>query len=297
MESNAGAVKITEGNIAENFLNNWPSIVIIIVILLVVIIVIRVATRRIKKLIDKNINDEKIHIKKRTYTLTSVISNFIIVISTVVALIMIADQVGIPIAGLLAGAGVLGIIIGFGTQSLMKDLINGIFILVEQWYQVDDTITVGDISGTVEKFNLRTTAIRDLEGTLHFIPNGEIKILSNRSYTWARAVININVNYDENIDRVIKVLEEVFDEFMKDKKYRRSIIERPSILGDGGVSELGNSAVILTIICTVKAGEQWTIGRQLRKRIKDKFDLVGIEIPYPSTNVYIKSRDLHKKDK
>lgn len=297
MGGNTTANGITEGNIAENFLKNWLNIVIIVAVLFVVIIVIKIITRRIRKLVNKNIGDEKIQIKKRTYTLTSVISNSIITISTVVAFIVIADQVGIPVTGLLAGAGVLGIVIGFGAQSLMKDLINGIFILVEQWYQVDDSIAVGNISGTVEKFNLRTTVVRDLEGTLHFIPNGEIKILSNRSYNWARAVVEIGIDYGENIDRVIKVLEEVFDELMQDKKYRRSIIERPSILGDGGVSELGNSAVILTVVCKVKAGEQWTIGRQLRKRIKNKFDLVGIEIPYPSTNVYIRNKGSHKKDK
>ncbi|MDD3819243.1 MAG: mechanosensitive ion channel family protein [Actinomycetota bacterium] len=297
MDSNAEAVKVTEGNIIENFLNNWLNIIIVIAVLLILIIVIKVITRRIKKLVDKNIDDKKIQIKKRTYTLTSVISNSIIVIATIAALLIIADQVGISIAPLLAGAGVLSIIIGFGAQSLMKDLINGMFMLVEQWFQVDDSIAVGDISGTVEKFNLKTTVVRDLEGTLHFIPNGEIKILSNHTYMWARAVVNVGIHYYENIDRVVKVLEEVFDELMQDKKYRRSIIERPAILGDGGVSELGDSAVIFTIVCKVKAGEQWTIGRQLRKRIKEKFDLAGIEIPYPSTNVYIRSRDLNKKDK
>ncbi len=292
MEDNTRTLEIATGSIVKNLLDNWLNIIIVIVALLVIILIVKIITKRIRKLVDKNISDEKILIKKRTFTLTSVISNLIIVVSTVIALLIIGDQVGIPVTPLLAGAGVAGIVIGFGAQSLIKDLINGTFILLEQWYQVNDIITVGDTSGTVEKFNLRTTAIRDMEGTLHFIPNGEIAKLSNRTHTWSGAVVNVSVHYNENIDRVVEVLEEVFDELMADKKYRRSILERPAILGDGGVSELGDSAVIFTVICRVKPAEQWTIGRQLRKRIKNKFDLAGIEIPYPCTNVYIRNKDV-----
>ena len=292
MENGAGTTEAATGDIVKSLLDNWINIIIVIFAVLIIIIVVKIITNRIRKLVDKNISDEKILIKKRTFTLTSVISNLIIVVSTVIALLIIADQVGIPVTPLLAGAGVAGIVIGFGAQSLIKDLINGTFILLEQWYQVNDIITVGDTSGTVEKFNLRTTAIRDMEGTLHFIPNGEIAKLSNRTHTWSRAVVNVSVHYNEDIDRVVEVLEEVFDELMADKKYRRSILEKPAILGDGGVSELGDSAVIFTVICRVKPAEQWTIGRQLRKRIKNKFDLAGIEIPYPCTNVYIRNKDV-----
>lgn len=292
MEDNSEALEVTTGNIARNFMDNWLNIVIILAALLVIIIVVRIIAGRMKRLVEKNISDEKILIKKRTFTLTSVISNLIIVVSVVVGLLVIADQIGISVTPLLAGAGVAGIVIGFGAQSLIKDLINGMFILLEQWYQVNDIVTIGDTSGVVEKFNLRTTVLRDLEGTLHFIPNGEIMKLSNRTHTWSRALVNVSVHYSENTDRVVEVLEEIFDELMKDKKYRSSILERPTILGDGGVSELGDSAVVFTIICKVKPAEQWTIGRQLRKRIKDKFDSVGIEIPYPCTNVYMRNKDL-----
>jgi small conductance mechanosensitive channel len=137
---------------------------------------------------------------------------------------------------------------------------------------------------------MRTTVIRDLEGTLHFVPNGEISKLSNRTHTWSRALIQIGVHYKENIDKVIKVLEEVFDGLISDKKYKKSILERPEILGEGGVSELSDSAVVFTIICKVKPGQQWTIARQLRKRIKERFDMEGIEIPYPCTNVYMRDK-------
>lgn len=290
MENNNGALDIAGGDIFQNFLDNWLNIVIVIAVLLAVIIVVIIVARRIRRLVERRISDDKQIIKKRTFTFISVVSNLIIIISVVAALLIIADQVGISVTPLLAGAGVASIVIGFGAQSLIKDLINGIFILLEQWYQVNDIITIGDTTGTVERFNLRTTVIRDLEGTLHFVPNGEISKLSNRTHTWSRALIQIGVHYKENIDKVIKVLEEVFDGLISDKKYKKSILERPEILGEGGVSELSDSAVVFTIICKVKPGQQWTIARQLRKRIKERFDMEGIEIPYPCTNVYMRDK-------
>jgi len=290
MENNNGALDIAGGDIFQNFLDNWLNIVIVIAVLLAVSIVVIIVARRIRRLVGRRISDDKQIIKKRTFTFISVVSNLIIIISVVAALLIIADQVGISVTPLLAGAGVASIVIGFGAQSLIKDLINGIFILLEQWYQVNDIITIGDTTGTVERFNLRTTVIRDLEGTLHFVPNGEISKLSNRTHTWSRALIQIGVHYKENIDKVIKVLEEVFDGLISDKKYKKSILERPEILGEGGVSELSDSAVVFTIICKVKPGQQWTIARQLRKRIKERFDMEGIEIPYPCTNVYMRDK-------
>jgi len=290
MENNNGALDIAGGGIFQNFLDNWLNIVIVIAVLLAVIIVVIIVARRIRRLVERRISDDKQIVKKRTFTFIGAVSNLIIIISVVAALLVIADQVGISVTPLLAGAGVASIVIGFGAQSLIKDLINGIFILLEQWYQVNDIITIGDTTGTVERFNLRTTVIRDLEGTLHFVPNGEISKLSNRTHTWSRALIQIGVHYKENIDKVIKVLEEVFDELISDKKYKKSILERPEILGEGGVSELSDSAVVFTIICKVKPGQQWTIARQLRKRIKESFDMEGIEIPYPCTNVYMRDK-------
>ena len=124
-----------------------------------------------------------------------------------ISFLTLADILGINIVPVLTGAGVLGIVIGFGAQSLIKDLINGLFILVEQWFQIDDIITVGNVSGVVEKFSLRTTVIRDLNGKVHFIPNGQINILSNSTSEWARAVVDVSVSYKEDTEKVIRVLE------------------------------------------------------------------------------------------
>jgi small-conductance mechanosensitive channel len=280
---------IFSGDLIQNLKENWIDIAIILGIFIVFVIIISVIRRRLRRIFERKIPEERMLIKKRTLTLNSVISNLLMVVAFIAAALIIAGELGISVTPLLAGAGVAGIVIGFGAQSLIKDLINGVFILLEQWYQVDDVVTIGETTGTVERFNLRTTVIRDLEGTVHYIPNGEISVLGNRTNMWSRAVISIGVHYDENTDRVVDILEEIFDDIMADKKYKKTILEKPSILGDGGVSELGDSAVVFKVICKVKAGEQWTIERQLKKRIKDRFDREGIEIPYPCTNVYMRN--------
>ncbi len=290
MDEGTEAAGMNAGLMWESLKSNWLNIVIVIAVLVVIIIIVKVVAKRMRRIVERNISDDRIMMRKKTFTFTSVISNLIVVVSFIVAALVIADDIGISITPLLAGAGIAGMVFGFGAQSFIKDLINGIFILMEQWFQVEDVITVGDITGTVEKFNLRTTVMRDIEGTVHYIPNGEITRLSNRTQLWSRAVVEVGVHYDHETDKVVEVLEGVFDDIMADEKYKNSILERPKLLGDGGISELGDSAVVFKMICKVKAGEQWTISRQLRKRIKDRFDEVGIEIPYPCNNVYMRGQ-------
>ena len=289
MEESTENANMLSGGFIQKFLDNWIDIAIIIGALVVLVVIVSISRRRLRRFFEKKIPEDKMLMRKRTLTFNSVISNLIIVIAFIAAALIIAEQLGISVTPLLAGAGVAGIVIGFGAQSLIRDLINGVFILLEQWYQVDDVVSVGDVTGSVERFNLRTTVIRDIEGTVHYIPNGEITVLGNRTHLWSRAVVEVGVHYDEDTSRIVEVLEEIFDEIMVDKKYKKMILERPSILGDDGISELGDSAIIFKLICKVKPGEQWNIARQLRKRIKDKFDEVGIEIPYPCTNIYMRN--------
>jgi moderate conductance mechanosensitive channel len=279
---------IISGGFLQNFLDNWVNIVIIIGALVALIVIVSIIRRRLRRLFERKIPAERMFLRKRTLTFNSVIANLIIIIAFIAATLIVAEQLGISVTPLLAGAGVAGIVIGFGAQNLIKDLINGVFILFEQWYQVDDIVTVANITGSVERFNLRTTMIRDLEGTIHYIPNGEISMLGNKTQLWSRAVVDVGVHYDEDSDRVVEILEEIFDEIMIDEKYKKMILERPSILGGNGISELADSAIVFKLICKVKPGEQWNIARQLRKRIKDKFDKLGIEIPYPCTNLYMR---------
>jgi small conductance mechanosensitive channel len=286
MDENAN---ILSGNLIQNFMNNWLDVVIILGAFIVLVIIVSIIRRRLRRFFEKKIPDERIVVRKRTLTFNSVISNLIIIIAFIAAALIIAGELGISVTPLLAGAGVAGIVIGFGAQSLIKDLINGVFILFEQWYQVGDVITIGETTGAVERLNLRTTVIRDIEGTVHYIPNGEISVLGNRTQLFSQSVVDVGVHYDENTDKVVETLESIFDDIEKDKQYGECIIERPKVLGGGGISELGDSAVMFRIVTKVKAGEQWNIGRQLRKRIKDRFDEAGIEIPYPCNNVYMRN--------
>ena len=289
MIESLGNSEFNTQKITENFKQNWLLIIVIIAAIIILFLIITLVSRKLKKIVNKKFSDEKLGIKKKTSTVISVFSNLILVLAVLISFLTLADILGINIVPVLTGAGVLGIVIGFGAQSLIKDLINGLFILVEQWFQIDDIITVGNVSGVVEKFSLRTTVIRDLNGKVHFIPNGQINILSNSTSEWARAVVDVSVSYKEDTEKVIGVLEEIFNDFMKKKEYKKFILERPSILGDGGINELGDSAVIFKIAFKVKPPNQWTIERQLRKMIKSKFDESGIEIPYPSRNIYIKN--------
>ena len=289
MEEGTENVNMLSGGFIQNFLDNWINIAIIIGALVVLVVIVSIVRRRLTRFFKRKIPEDRMLTRKRTLTFNSVISNLVIVVAFIAAALIVAEQLGISVTPLLAGAGVAGIVVGFGAQNLIKDLINGVFILFEQWYQVDDVVTVAGITGSVERFNLRTTVLRDIEGTVHYIPNGEISMLGNRTQLWSRAVVDVGVHYDEDLDRVVGVLEEIFDEIMNDKKYKKMILERPSILGDDGISELGDSAIIFKLVCKVKPGEQWNIARQLRKRIKDKFDEVGIEIPYPCTNIYMRN--------
>ncbi len=138
----------------------------------------------------------------------------------------------------------------------------------------------------VEKFSLRTTAIRSLDGSIHYIPNSEIKILSNKTQKWSRAIVSVGVNYKENTDKIITVLKAILNDFAEEKEYKKLIIEKPRIINDG-VDELGEYSVKFKIICKVKSSSQWLIESRLRKRIKDEFDKLNIEIPLPGKNIYI----------
>ena len=287
MSEENSATAFDSQKIIENLKSNWLNMLIVIAIVIIVVLIIKLISKKIKKTLDTRISSEKAELKKRSYTFSTVFSNIIIGLVVFAGILIIADQFGISIVPIITGAGIVSVIIGLGAQSLIKDLINGSFILFEQWYQIDDVIEVEGISGVVEKFSLRTTAIRSLDGVIHYIPNSEIKILSNMTQEWSRAVISIGVAYKENTDRVISELKNILNDFASEKEYKKLIIEKPEILGDG-VDELGDYAVKFKIVCKVKSSNQWLIERQLRKRIKDRFDELGIEIPFPCNNIYMR---------
>jgi len=201
----------------------------------------------------------------------------------VVAAVMLLSELGINITPLLAGAGVLGVAIGFGAQNLIRDFLSGLFIFLEDQFNQGDVVEIAGRSGVVEEINLRRTVLRDLDGILHIIPNGEITISSNYTRDWARVKLDVPVAYGEDLDRVIAVINRVGKELAADKEFGPKIKTPPQVLR---VQNFGDSGIDIRILGDVKPMEQWTVTGELRKRIKKTFDQEGIEIPWPHVKVY-----------
>ena len=189
---------------------------------------------------------------------------------------------------LIAGAGIVGLAIGFGAQSLVADFIAGIFIIIEDQYGVGDYVDVGAASGTVEKVTLRTTVLRDVHGALWVVPNGEIRRVGNSSQLWARTVLDVDVAYDTDIDLAASVIKEVADEVWREELESTTIIEEPEIWG---VQSFGADAISIRLAVKTEPGEQWATGRLIRARLKKAFDANGIEIPFPQRTVWVNQVD------
>jgi small conductance mechanosensitive channel len=196
---------------------------------------------------------------------------------------MILSQVGVNIAPIIASAGIIGIALGFGAQSLVKDFLSGVFMIFEDQYGVGDVVDVGEATGTVEAVSLRVTRLRSLDGTVWYVPNGEILRVGNKSQNWSRAVVDIGVSYDEDLGRVRRILTDVSHDLWQDEDYRNVIIEEPEVTG---VEALTPDAITLRVLVKTQPLEQWAVGRELRQRIKARFDHEGIEIPYPQRVVW-----------
>lgn len=203
-----------------------------------------------------------------------------VVIAFVVGLLILMEA-GINPGPILASAGVLGVAVGFGAQALIKDLFAGTFILVENQFQVGDVIRTGEITGEVEKMTLRVTCLRDIHGNYHVIPNGELHTVTNLSKEWARAVIDIDVAYHEDLDRCLAVVQSTADAWTANNPEK--IVDKPEVLG---VQALGPSGVTLRLILKTKPLEQWAVERALRKSLKQAFDREGIEIPFRQVTVW-----------
>lgn len=225
----------------------------------------------------------QVEIDKREATLSRVLVTTGVVIIAIAALFMILSEAGINITPVVAGFGIAGIAVGFGAQSLIKDLIGGFFILVENQYGVGDVVKIADTWGVVQEMNLRRTTLRDLDGVVHFVPNGEIKVASNATKEWSRVNLNISVAYGEDLDRVIKVLNGVGQELAEDPEWGPLILGAPKVLR---VDSFDDSGIAIKILGETQPIQQWAVKGELRRRIKKVFDEEGIEIPWPHTKVY-----------
>jgi moderate conductance mechanosensitive channel len=221
-------------------------------------------------------------LKKRADTLISVIVTTVQIIIIFMFLLMALSEFNINIAALLTGAGVLGLAVGFGAQSLVKDVISGLFIIMENQYRKGDVIKIADISGTVEEINLRRTILRDLDGTMHVIPNGEIKVSSNYTKQWSRVNFNISVAYNTDLEKAMEVINRVGKEMADDPRWAAALVSPPRALR---VDKLGDSGIDIRVTGDTKPSRQWDVTGELKLRLKKAFDQAGIEIPYPHTTV------------
>ncbi len=197
--------------------------------------------------------------------------------------IMILDEVGVPVAPIIGGAAVFGLAVAFGAQTLIKDYFVGFMVLLEQQYLVNDVIEIGSIKGQVERVSLRITVLRDLEGRVHFVPHNQINTVTNLTHGWSRAVFDIGVAYKESVDHVIEVLTALATDLRRDDAFKLLILSEPVMLG---VDSLGDSAVVIKFYIQTRPLQQWTVKREMLRRIKNEFDRLGIEIPFPHMTIY-----------
>lgn len=267
--------KTTDGEL--NLLGKGIKIILIFLIIKILIKIVYI-------IIDRTLYRKKRSIfsidEKKVNTLTAVLKNVVKYIFYFIGIVMILDIFNINTASILATAGIGGLAIGFGAQSLVKDIITGFFILFEDQFSVGDYIKVGEFEGIVEELGVRVTKLRDFSGELHIIPNSNIGTVTNKTRGAMRALVKVNVAYEENIDHVIKVLDGLCKEV---KETNKNIVEGPTILG---ISDLGEYGMDLTIVAKTNPMEQWSVEREIRKKIKETFDKENIEIPYPKRIVY-----------
>ena len=226
--------------------------------------------------------------RKRAQTVASIVRRALSVLIWTTAVLIVLRELDVDITPVLTGAGIVGLAIGFGAQTLVRDVISGFFLIVEDQVRVGDVAMVNGTGGLVEQINLRTIVLRDHEGVVHVIPNGEIKTLANRTKDFSYYVIDLGIDYDEDTDRVVALVREAGAELMQDPAYAPSILEPVEVLG---VDDFKDSAVSLRFRIKTVPLKQWEVGRELRRRVKHVLDREGVRIPSPKMDVTV-TRDV-----
>jgi small-conductance mechanosensitive channel len=260
----------------------------IVLIVVIGLVVIRVASLFVhgvvKALLDRETTEgtaqelSAVEIRKRMDTLETLGTNVIRLFVFLIALVMILGELDLDIGPAIAGLGVVGIAVGFGTQSIVRDYFTGALILIENQYSKGDVVTIAGVSGTVEDFSLRRTTLRDLDGIVHTVPNGEVKVASNRTRVWARINQDVTVAYGTDIENATKVVNDVGLAMAADPEWRRRVMEPPHV---ERIEALGEYGITIKVLGLVRATEQWAASGELRKRLLAAFATHGIEIPRP----------------
>jgi moderate conductance mechanosensitive channel len=273
-------------------LSDWairdlPSILILLVLLFVSLRLGFFLIRKLKKLLlQKTVHNSvepDLEMEKRLNTLMGIVRKGVSIIIWAVFIMILLRKINVDIAPILAGAGIIGLAVGFGSQELVRDLISGFFILLENQIRTGDVAIINGTGGLVEKIELRTITLRDLSGVVHIFQNGKINTISNMTKDWSAMVFDIGVAYKEDLTQVMKLMKQVADDMMKEEEYQSKILEPMEIFG---LDSFGDSALIVKGRIKTTPNNQWVIGREYRKRLKEVFDQNCIEIPFPHQTIY-----------
>jgi moderate conductance mechanosensitive channel len=264
-----------------------PGILLILALAFIVLRVIRFVLKRMRTVIVSRIQrrggDSGLEDEKRVETLLGILSSTLLMAVWAMVIMLLLNRVGIDIAPLIAGAGIAGLAIGFGAQELVRDVISGFFMLLEDHIRTGDVAIVDGTAGLVESIGLRTTTLRDLSGVVHVFQNGKINTLSNMTKEWSAMLFDVGVAYKEDTDKVVATMHEVAEDLRNDPKYAINILAPLEMFG---VDKFDASAVVIRARIKTKPIKQWEIGREYRRRLKKAFDAKGIEIPFPHRTVY-----------
>ncbi len=222
--------------------------------------------------------------RKRVATLIGLLRTIALVLLWAVVLVIALGQIGLDVTPILAGAGIIGLAVGFGAQNLVRDVISGFFMVLEDQVRVGDVAIVNGTGGLVETITFRTIVLRDLAGVVHVFPNGTINTLSNMTKEWSGYVIDVGVAYKEDTDHVVEVMVRVAEEMRQDPELGPKILEPIEVFG---VDDFADSAVVIKARLKTHPIQQWTVGREYRRRLKKAFDAEGIEIPFPHRSIYM----------
>jgi small conductance mechanosensitive channel len=271
----------------DTWFERWGLAVIVAVgVAIVLTIALQLLVRRFRRKLEGSPSMTQELNLQRIGTLTTALSTTGIVVVWTIALLIALEKLGVPLGPLFASAGVAGIALGFGAQSIVKDTLSGFFILLENQFGVGDTIelhtTAGPVTGRVELLTLRVATLRAFDGTLHVVPNGNIQLVSNKSRGWARAIVDVRVGYSEDIERVRSVLDDLFDDVRTDTTLADWIREGPSVLG---VERMGDHGLVVRVVADTRPSKRWDTERALRERIARRLDAEGIRVPVPPTIV------------
>lgn len=269
-------------------LNTMMGIAVRIVIILAIAIALNIIQKKmIPRVLIKSIPKIRVEsqdeLSTRSKTMASVLTKMMAIIIWIIAFVMLLGVIEIDIAPLLATLGIASLALGFAVQNFIRDYLQGFFIIMEDWYRIGDWVTLAGMEGEVESLGPRRTVIREINGTMHVIPNSQIQFASNQTRDWARINLYVTVAYKEDISHVYQVIDGVCQELKDDPDFGTNLTTTPSAMR---VSDLGDHGVDICIRGYTKPGEQWGLTGELRKRIKNRFDQEGIEIPWPHTKVY-----------